>query len=430
MLDRLFKLQENGTTVKTEIMAGFTTFLTMVYIIMVNPDMLSQSGMDKGAVFTATCLAAACGSFIMGILANYPIALAPGMGMNAFFTFTVVQGMGHSWQIALGCVFISGVLFVLISIFRIREWVINSVPFSLKMAIAAGIGLFLGFIALRNAGIVVAFPATFVTLGDMTSVPTIMASLGFIAIVVLSHFGFKAAVVTVILAITAISTLSGLTAWEGSFVSLPPSLGPTLLQMDIAGALQLALIPVIFTLLFLDLFDTAGTLIGTGHAAGLLSKQGTLSRIGPALLADSSATVIGAALGTSNTTAYVESMAGIKVGGRTGLTAVTAGILFLVALLFSPIALIVPPYATAAALLFIACLMSRSLIEIDWNDSTEYIPALITVITIPLTFSIANGIGLGFISYALIKICTGKTRDCSLPLFIVALAFGLKFVFL
>ncbi len=437
MLDRLFKLRENGTTVQTELVAGLTTFLTMVYIVMVNPSILSETGMDKGAIFTATCLAAAFGSFIMGALANYPIALAPGMGMNAFFTFTVVKSMGYTWEIALGCVFVSGVLFILISIFKIREWVINAVPLSLKMSTAAGIGIFLGFIALKGAGIVVPHPETFVTLGDMTKPAAILTSVGFIAIVVLSYFHVRSAIIIVMLAVTAVSILLGMTHWQGDIIALPPSLAPTFMQMDLTGVffdanglLTAALLPVVFTLLFLDLFDTAGTLIGTGHAAGFLTNKGVLPRIGPALLADSTATVAGAVLGTSNTTAFIESLAGIKVGGRTGLTAIATAAFFLLILFFSPIALMVPPYATAAALLYVACLMARSMIEIDWEDLTEYAPALITVISMPLTFSIANGIGFGFISYALIKIFTGRARDCSLPLFIVAFAFALKFAFL
>ncbi|MBY0431045.1 MAG: NCS2 family permease, partial [Rhodospirillales bacterium] len=316
MLERYFSLTENGTTPQREVVAGVTTFLTMAYIIFVNPSILKDAGMDQGAVFVATCLAAAVGSALMGLVANYPIALAPGMGMNAFFTYTVVVGMGYSWQIALGCVFLSGVMFVALSLFKIREWIINAVPRSLKMSIAAGIGFFLGFIALKNAGMVVAHPVTFVTLGDVTGLKQILAVLGFILILALDHRRVPGAVMIAILGITLAALLLGLESWHG-LAAAPPSLAPTFLQMDLAGALNPALFGVIFTLLFLDIFDTAGTLIGTGHAAGLLDDRGRLPRIGRALIADSTATVIGAALGTSNTTTYIESLAGIKEGGRT-----------------------------------------------------------------------------------------------------------------
>lgn len=428
MFNRYFKLAENGTTVRTEVIAGITTFLTMAYIIFVNPSILKDAGIDHGAAFTATCLAAAIGSAIMGLYANYPIAQAPGMGMNAFFTYTIVVGMGYSWRIALGCVFLSGLAFVALSLFRIREWVINAVPLSLKMATASGIGFFLGFIALKNAGIIVPHPATYVSVGNLTQPSVIMAALGFVAIVVLANRRVTGAIMIAILGVTAASALLGLTSWQG-IVSAPPSLTPTLMQMDLAGAFTPALFSVIFTLFFLDLFDTAGTLIGTGHAAGLLDERGRLPRIGKALLADSSATTLGAVLGTSSTTSYIESLAGIEAGGRTGLTAVVVAVLFLLALFFAPLAATVPPYATAAALLYVACLMARGMTEIEWDDVTEYAPAVVTAIAMPLTFSIATGIGLGFVTYAAVKLLSGRARDASFATYVIAAAFGVKFAF-
>ncbi|WP_142847028.1 NCS2 family permease [Telmatospirillum sp. J64-1] len=429
MLERFFHLQANGTTVRTEVLAGFTTFLTMAYIVFVNPAILADAGMDRGAVFTATCLAAVIGTMIMGLLANYPIAQAPGMGMNAFFTYTIVIGMGHTWQVALGCVFISGILFVALSLFKVREWVINAVPRSLKMSIAAGIGFFIGFIALKNAGFVVAHPATLVGIGDLTRPEPILAALGFAIMVALHAWRVPGSILIAILAVTVLSGLFGLVQWQG-IVSTPPSLAPTFMQMDLAGALEPALISVIFTLLFLDLFDTAGTLIGTGHAAGLLDEKGRLPRIGKALFADSTATVAGSVLGTSNTTSYIESLSGIEQGGRTGLTAVVVGLLFLLALFFAPLAGTIPAFATASALFFVACLMARGLVDIDWKDVTEFAPALVAAITMPLTFSIATGIGLAFIAYAGIKLISGRAREAGIAIYLIAGAFVLKFAFL
>ena len=326
MLSSYFKLAENGTTVRTEILAGITTFLTMAYITFVNPAILSDAGMDFGAVFVATCVAAAIGTAIMGLYANYPIALAPGMGLNAFFAYGVVLGMGHSWQVALGAVFLSGILFIILSVLPVREWIINAIPRGLKMAISAGIGLFLAIIALKNAGVVVDHPATLITLGDPTSWPVILAFLGFFVIVALDHRKVPGAVIIGILAVTAAGVALGVSEWKG-LASLPPDPLPTFLQLDLGGALQLGLITIVFTFLFVDLFDTAGTLVGLAHRAGLLDQQGRLPRLGKALIADSTATAAGALLGTSTTTSYIESAAGINAGGRTGLTAVTVAVL-------------------------------------------------------------------------------------------------------
>ena len=411
---------------RNEILAGITTFLTMAYITFVNPAILSDAGMDFGAVFVATCVAAAIGTLIMGLYANYPIALAPGMGLNAFFTYGVVLGMGHSWQVALGAVFISGILFIILSVLPVREWIINAIPRGLKMAISAGIGLFLAIIALKNAGVVVDHPATLITLGDPTSWPVILAFLGFFAIVALDRHKVPGAVIIGILAVTVVGVGLGVSEWKG-LTSLPPDPTPTFLQLDLGGALQLGLITIVFTFLFVDLFDTAGTLIGLALRAGLLDEQGRLPRLGKALLADSTATAAGALIGTSTTTSYIESAAGINAGGRTGLTAVTVAVLFLLALFFSPLAQTVPPYATAPALLFVACLMTRGLAEIDWEDVTESAPAVVTAIAMPLTFSIANGMGIGFITYAAVKVMSGKGGECPPAVYAIALLFVLKF---
>jgi AGZA family xanthine/uracil permease-like MFS transporter len=429
MLDSYFKLSEHGTTVKREVLAGCTTFLTMAYITFVNPAILSDTGMDFGAVFVATCVAAAFGTLVMGLYANYPIALAPGMGLNAFFTYGVVLGMGHAWQTALGAVFLSGVLFVILSVLPVREWLINSIPRTLKMAISAGIGLFLGIIALKNAGIVVDHPATLVTMGDMTAAPAILAILGFVVIVALSRRKVPGAVIIGILVVTGLGVALGITEWKG-LASVPPDPRPTFLALDIAGAFELSLVAVVFTFLFVDLFDTAGTLVGVAHRAGLLDEEGKLPRLRKALLADSTATVVGASLGTSSTTSYIESAAGVNAGGRTGLTAVTVAMLFLLCLFFSPLAQTVPAYATAPALLYVACLMARGLTEIDWEDATDYAPAVLTAIAMPLTFSIADGLGLGFICYALMKLTGGKASECPPAVMVIAALFAFKFVFL
>jgi AGZA family xanthine/uracil permease-like MFS transporter len=428
MLEKLFKLNEHGTSVKTEVIAGITTFLTMAYIIFVNPSMLSATEMDPGAVFVATCLAAAIGCFIMGFYANYPVALAPGMGLNAFFTYVVVLDMGYTWQVALGAVFISGVCFTILSLFKIREWIINSIPLPMRKGIAAGIGLFLALIALKNAGIVVSNPATFVSLGDMTLLPAVLASLGFFLIIALAHFRVKGGVMIAILAVTLIGVLLGDVQYGGIF-SMPPSIAPTFMQMDIAGAFNVGMISVIFAFLFVDLFDTSGTLIAVADKANLLDKDGNLPRLNRALLADSGASIAGSMLGTSTTTSYVESVAGVAEGGRTGLTAVVVGILFLFALFFAPLAGMVPAYATAGALLYVAVLMVAGLKSINWDDITEAAPVVLIAIMMPLTFSIANGISIGFIAYAAIKVMSGKANELSASVWFLAALFLLKLVF-
>jgi adenine/guanine/hypoxanthine permease len=427
MLEKLFKLSEHNTDVRTEIIAGITTFLTMAYIIFVNPAILSDAGMDRGSVFVATCLAAAIGCFVMGFIANYPIALAPGMGLNAFFTYAVVLGMGYTWQVALAAVFVSGLLFIALSLFRIREWIINSIPLSLRTGIAAGIGLFLAFIALKNAGIVVANPATYVSLGDITSLHCVLAALGFFLTVALAQHNVKGGVMIAILIVTAAGIIFGDVKWAG-VMSTPPSIEPTFLQLDFSAIFDVGMISVIFAFLFVDLFDTAGTLVGVAQKAGLIGDDGKIPRLNRALLADSTATSIGALLGTSNTTSFVESTAGVAAGGRTGLTAVVVGVLFILALFFSPLAGMIPAYATAGALFYVAILMLSGLVNVDWDDLTESAPVVVTCLLMPLTFSIAEGISLGFISYTLIKLFSGKGRTVSASVWVMSIIFAIKYI--
>jgi AGZA family xanthine/uracil permease-like MFS transporter len=428
-IEKLFGLERHGTNIRVESLAGLTTFLAMAYITVVNPSILSETGMDFGAVFVATCIAGAFGSIVMGLHGNYPIAQAPGMAQNGFFAFGVVLGMGHTWQTALGAVFISGVIFVVLSVTRVREWLVNAIPRNLKYGMAAGIGLFLGFIALRNAGIVVAHDVTLVALGDIASFESIACIIGFVTIAALSARKVRGAVIIGILIVAVIGWLSGNTEFNG-VVSLPPSIAPVFLQLDIVAAFQLSMVTVILSMLIVDVFDTAGTLIGVSTRAGLVDEQGKLPRLGKALLSDSSATVVGALAGTSSTTSYIESAAGVEAGGRTGLTAVVCGLLFFGCLFFAPLAQSVPAYATASALLFVACLMARSLADIEWSDITESAPAVIAAIAMPLSFSIAEGIGLGFISYILIKIVSGRASDCSPAACVIAVIFALKYAYL
>ncbi len=428
-LSKFFKLDEHGTSVRVESMSGLTTFLAMAYITVVNPSILSQAGMDFGAVFVATCIAAAFGTIVMGLYANYPIAQAPGMAQNAFFTFGVVLGMGHNWQTALGAVFISGVIFVALSVLPVREWLINAIPRNLKLGMAAGIGLFLGFIALKNAGIVVDHPATLVGLGELTRFEPMVCIAAFVVIAALSARKVRGAVIIGILGAALVGWISGNVEFNG-FVAMPPSPAPVLLQLDIAAALQWSMVTVILSMLIVDVFDTAGTLVGVATRAKLLDEDGKLPRLRRALLSDSTATVVGAVAGTSSTTSYIESAAGVEAGGRTGLTAVVCGLLFLGCLFFAPLAQSVPAYATAAALLFVACIMARSLADIDWSDITESAPAVVTAVVMPLSFSIADGIGLGFICYILIKLISGKARDCSIAAYVIAAIFALKYAFL
>jgi AGZA family xanthine/uracil permease-like MFS transporter len=427
MLKSFFQLAKHQTTIKTEALAGFTTFLTMSYILFINPTILAQAGMDKGSVFVATCLAAAFGSAMMGLIANYPIALAPGMALNTYFTYGVVLGGGHSWQTALGAVFISGFIFLLLSLFPIREAIINSIPKSLKVAIVGGIGLFLGIIGFKNAGIIVGNQATFVTLGNLHAPTTLLAILGFFLMIALEALGVTAGIIISILSITFLGMLFGLNQFHGVF-SMPPSLMPTLMQMNLHGALQLGLATIVFAFLFVDLFDNTGTLIGIAHRAGLMNKSGKLPRIGRVLLSDSLAAIFSAFVGTSTTTSYLESTVGVKAGGRTGLMACVVALLFLASLFLAPLASAIPIYATAPALIYVACMMAHAFSDIQWNDATEFAPAVITAITMPLTFSIADGISFGFITYTVVKLLSGRWKDLNLAVIILTAAFILKYV--
>ena len=428
-LERCFGMAARGSSWRREAIAGVTTFLAMAYITVVNPAILAEAGMDFGAVFVATCLAAAAGTLAMGLLANYPIALAPGMGQNAFFAYAVVLGAGHDWRVALGAVFVSGCLFVLLSALPAREWLINSIPRNLKLGISAGVGLFIAFIALRSAGVVVSDPATFVTVGDLASFAPLAALVGFAIIAALVARRLPGAIIIGMLGVAAVGWVVGAAPFHG-LVAPPPSPMPALGQLDVAGALSLGMVTVILSFLLVDVFDTAGTLVGVATRGGLVGADGKLPRLRNALFADSGATVFGAVVGTSSTTSYIESAAGVESGGKTGLTAVVVAGLFLLCLAFAPLAQSVPAYATSAALLFVAALMVRGLADLSWDDVTEAAPATVTAIAMPLSFSIADGIGIGFLTYAAIKVIAGRARECPAAVYVVALIFSFKFAFL
>jgi adenine/guanine/hypoxanthine permease len=428
LLNRWFKLDEHGSTVRTEVMAGLTTFLTMAYIIFVNPNILGDAGMPKGAVFVATCLIAALGTLIMGLYANYPIALAPGMGLNAYFAYVVVLGMGIPWQTALGAVFISGCLFLVVTVTGLRELIIKGIPHSLRTAIVVGIGLFLALIALKSAGIVAASKATYITLGDLHQPSVVLAVLGFLLIVALDKLKVRGAILIGILAVTVASFFVAGNKFGGVF-SAPPSIEPTLFKLDIGGALGVGILNVVLVFFLVELFDATGTLMGVAKRAGLL-VPGKMDRMNKALLADSGAIFAGSLLGTSSTTAYIESASGVQAGGRTGLTAVTVAALFLACLFIAPLAGSVPAYATAPALFFVACLMLRELVDLDWEDTTEVIPAAVTALAMPFTYSIANGLAFGFITYAVLKFATGKLKDVHWMVWLIAIVFLAKFIFI
>lgn len=430
MIERIFNVRERGSSVRVELVAGLTTFLTMAYIIFVNPDILSSTGMDRDAVFVATCLAAAIGSAVMGLWANWPIGMAPGMGLNAFFAFTVVGTLGYSWQQALGAVFISGIIFLLLSVTGIRRWLIAGIPQSMRSAIAAGIGMFLALIALKNSGIVVANPATFIALGDLTVSGPLLTIAGFFIIAALDALRVPGAILIGILAVTAASILLGVSSFAG-IVSAPPSVAPTFMQLDVWGALGTGIVHVVLVMVLVEVFDATGTLIGVVKRAGLLIQGPTHTNTGlsRALMADSTAIVAGSMLGTSSTTAYVESAAGVQAGGRTGLTALTVAVLFLLATLLAPLAGSVPATATAPALIYVATLMLREFAEITWEDVTEAAPAVLTALAMPFTYSIANGLAFGFVTYAGLKLLTGRAREVHAATWIVAALFVIRFVF-
>ncbi|AXK26684.1 xanthine/uracil/thiamine/ascorbate permease family protein [Serratia marcescens] len=424
----MFKLKQHGTTARTETIAGITTFLTMVYIVFVNPQILGAAGMDTQAVFVTTCLIAAFGSIFMGLLANLPVALAPAMGLNAFFAFVVVGAMGISWQVGMGAIFWGAVGLLLLTIFRIRYWMIANIPVSLRVGITSGIGLFIGMMGLKNAGIVVANPDTLVTIGSLTSHNVLLGALGFFIIAVLSSRNFHAAVLVSIVVTTLIGWMLGDVKYGGLF-SLPPSITSVVGQVDVAGALNIGLAGVIFSFMLVNLFDSSGTLIGVTDKAGLTDNQGKFPRMKQALYVDSISSVAGSLAGTSSVTAYIESSSGVAVGGRTGLTAVVTGLLFLLVIFLSPLAGMVPAYAAAGALIYVGVLMTSSLARVKWDDLTEAVPAFVTAVMMPFSFSITEGIALGFISYCVMKLGTGRWREISPCVVVVALLFVLKIVF-
>ncbi|MFS1980484.1 NCS2 family permease [Vibrio lentus] len=430
ILEKFFKIKAHGSSVKNELVGGVTTFATMAYIIFVNPQIMAASGMDAGAVFVATCIGAAIGCLLMGLFANWPVGLAPGMGLNAFFSFTVVSEMGYSWEVALGAVFISGILFVGMSFYKVRQWIIESIPVSLRYSMTAGVGLFLGLIGLKTAGIVVENPATLVSLGDFTKPEALLAAIAFLIIAVLSERKVFGAVLIGILSVTLVGMMLGLVHCNGFFAA-PPSLAPTFLKMDIMGALDVSMISVILAFLFVNMFDTAGTLMGVAERANLTNPEtGKIEGLSKALKADSISSVAGACVGCPPVTSYVESAAGVAAGARTGLSAIVVGVLFLAAIFLSPLAGMIPAYATSGALIYVAFVMMSSMQHVDWKDFTNGAPAAITALMMPLTFSIANGIALGFITYTVLKLATGKTKDVSISMYFLAAIFVAKLVFI
>ena len=429
MLEKLFKLKESNTNIQTELLAGFTTFITMAYIIFVNPQMMSSTGMDLGASFVGTCVAAAIACIAMGFYSNWPIGLAPGMGLNAFFTYTVVGEMGYTWEIALGAVFLAGILFWIMSVTPIRQWMLESIPMNLRIAMGSGVGLFIGFIGLKNGGIIVSNEATLISIGDLLKVETLLAMLGFLLIAILAVRRIPGAILIGVMMVTLVSIFIGIIQFQG-LISYPPAFMPVFMKLDILGALDLAMISVIMSFLFVNLFDTAGTLLGVANQAKLVDEDGNIHNLDKALKADSSSSAFGAFLGCAPVTSYVESSAGVEAGGRTGLTAVTVGCLFLIAVFFSPLANIIPAHATAGALIYVAILMMSGMEKLNWSDSSELLPALIIIVMIPLTFSIANGIALGFISYVVLKIASGQFKKISSGAWFLTMIFLSKFLFL
>ena len=423
---KFFKLAESNTTVGIELSAGLTTFMAMAYIVFVNPQMMASAGMEQGASFVATCLAAALACFMMGLYANWPVGLAPGMGLNAFFTYTIVGELGYPWQTALGAVFIAGILFVVLTITRLREWMLVSIPWNLRIAMGAGIGLFVGMIGLKNGGIIVDHPATLLSLGNFQTTETLLAGLGFLAITGLATRQFPGAILIGIFLVTGVGLSIGAVQYQG-IVSMPPSVAPVLGQLDIAAAFDVAMISAIASILFVNLFDTAGTLVGVATQAGLVNEKGDIKHLDRALHADSTSSVAGALVGCAPVTSYVESAAGVAAGGRTGLTACAVGVLFLAMIFFAPLASMIPPFATAGALIYVALLMMSGMQHLSWSDPTELLPALLTIIMVPLSFSIANGIAAGFLSYVILKVIAGKSADVTAAAWVMALIFTARF---
>ena len=427
-MEKLFKLKEHGTNVRVEVLAGLTTFLTMAYILVVNPVILSKTGMDFGALFTATCVASAIATFIMAFTANLPIALAPGMGLNAFFAFTVVLGMGYTWQFALTAVLLEGIIFIALTFFNIREAIVNCIPSNIKKAISVGIGLFIAFIGFQGAGLVVDNPATLVSLGNMTSGPGLVAIIGILVTGLMLVFKVRGALLIGIVVTTLLGVPFGITSWPQGQAWSPPSLSPILFQFEFHNILSFDMLIVLFTFLFVDMFDTVGTLIGVSTKAGLLDEKGEIPKCKQALMADAIGTTVGAMLGTSTVTTYVESAAGVAEGGRTGLTAATTGVLFIVALFLSPLFLAVPAAATAPALILVGLFMMTPVKDIDFTDYSEAIPAFLTLIVMPLSYSIADGIMAGMLSWIILKLLSGKAKEVHIITLIIGILFLLKII--
>ena len=429
LVEDFFKLKEYNTSIQKELLAGFTTFVTMAYIVFVNPQIMALAGMDQGAVFVGTCIAAALACLLMGLFANWPVGLAPGMGLNAFFTFTVVGELGYSWEIALGSVFLAGILFFLMSVTKLRSWMIDSIPLNLRIAMGAGVGLFIGFIGLKSGGIIVSNDATFLKLGDLSNQETLLAALGFLLISVLAIRKVPGAILIGVLSTTLVALAFGMIQYNG-LVSMPPSLEPVFLKLDILGALNISMITIVMSFLFVNLFDTTGTLLGVANRANLVDAEGNADNLDKALKADSSVSFIGTFFGCSPVTSYVESSAGVEAGGRTGLTAIFIGLFFILTMFLSPLALIVPASATAGALIYVSILMLSGMEKLNWSNMIDLLPALIIIVMIPLTFSIADGIALGFLSYVVLKIGHGEISKISSGAWFLTLVFISKFIFL
>ena len=430
LFERIFQLRAKKTTVGTECIAGFTTFLTMVYIIFVNPAILSAAGMDQNAVFVLTCLVTAFASILMGFAANLPIALAPAMGLNAFFAYGICVSMGYSWQVGMGAIFWGSLIFFLLSLFKIRYWLISNIPHCLRIGISAGIGLFIAFMGFQNMGIVVYSPATLLTIGDISSLNVLLGSLGFFIIIILAARNFHAAVLVSIIIVTLLALWLDPNIHYNGIVSMPPDITSVVGHIDLAGSLNVGIMGVIFSVMIVSLFDSSGTILAVTDKAGIADEKGRFPKMRQALLVDSFSSSLGGLFGTSSVLTYIESTAGVSVGGRTGLTSVVVGLLFLLVIFLSPLAHLVPNYATSGALIFVGILMVSSLVKVNWHDLTEATPAFITALMMPFAFAITEGVALGFISYVILKLFTGKFKDLNICVIAVAILFILKFIFI
>jgi len=428
LIERYFRLKENQTTVRAEFLGGLTTFITMAYIVVVNPQILSKAGMPVDGVVFATCISAAAATLVMGLYANYPIALAPGMSLNAYFTYSVCLGMHVPWQTALGVILLSGIFFLILTVSRVREQIVNGIPDCLKHSTAGGIGMFIAFVGLRNANLVVANPATFVSLGSLSNREAQLACVGLAIMLILMTRKITGAILIGVIATTLLGIIRGMTAWPAHILSLPHP-AATWLKLDLRGALHLGLLEIVFVFLFVDLFDNVGTLLGVCEQGGFV-KDGKIPRVGRALVSDAIGTVFGALTGTSTVTSYIESAAGVAAGARTGLSNIFVAGLFLLAVFFTPLAAAIPGYATAPALIVVGALMTESIGRVTWSDFTDAVPAFVTLLATPLTFSIATGLSLGLISYTLVKVAAGRFREVSPVIWILTILFIFRYAYL